>query len=165
MAVYVYTAKSQAGQKVSAISGEVNSVGVLREELDKMGYVLVKARRAKSPAKKRKKIKQSEVVAFTYKFAGMYTAGLQILKCLETLEEQTENQALKEVIADIRQKVETGSNLRNAFEKYRDMFSDFFLGMIEAGESGGKENLPRLQTDTAGSLDGGQGAVSPRQPD
>ncbi len=138
MAVYSYTAKDKTGEKFSTTSSEVNGVAVLREELDKMGYVLIKAHRAKVPAKKRKKIKQAEVVAFAYKFSGMYTAGLSILKCLETLEIQTENQAFREVIADIRQKVETGSNLRNAFEKYRDMFSDFFLGMIEAGESGGK---------------------------
>jgi type IV pilus assembly protein PilC len=138
MAVYEYTAKDQTGSKFSGQSSDINSIALLREELDKMGYVLVKARRAKASAKKRKKIKRSHVVAFTYKFAGMYSAGLSILRCLETLEEQAENQAFGEVIADIRQKVETGSSLKKAFEKYRSIFSDFFLGMIEAGESGGK---------------------------
>jgi len=138
MAVYEYTAKDEAGNKFSDTSSDINNVVVLREELAKMNYVLVKARRAKVPAKKRKKIKQSQVVAFAYEFAGMYSAGLSILTCLQTLEEQTENRAFREVIADIRGKVETGSSLKNAFEKYRDTFSDFFLGMIEAGESGGK---------------------------
>ena len=138
MAVYKYTAKDEAGNELSGESSDVNSVAVLREDLAKMGYVLIKARRAQASAKKRKKIKRSQVVAFTYKFAGMYSAGLSILRCLETLEEQNENQAFREVIADIRQKVETGSSLKNAFEKYTGLFSDFFLGMIEAGESGGK---------------------------
>jgi len=138
MAVYEYTAKDEAGNSFSGTSSEINTVAALREELAKMGYVLVKARRAKSTSKKRKKIKCSEVVAFTYKFSGMYSAGLSILRCLETLEEQTENQAFREVIADICGKVETGSSLKNAFEKYTGLFSDFFLGMIEAGESGGK---------------------------
>jgi len=138
MAVYEYTAKDEAGNRFSGTSSDINNVVVLREELAKMDYVLVKARRAKVPAKKRRKIKQSQVVAFAYEFAGMYSAGLSILTCLETLEEQTEDRAFREVIADIRCKVETGSSLKNAFEKYRDTFSDFFLGMIEAGESGGK---------------------------
>jgi len=102
-----------------------------------MGYVLLRARRAKAPTKKRKKIKRSEVIAFTYQFAEMYSAGLPVLRCLETLEEQAENQAFKDVITDIRQNVETGSSLKSAFEAHRHMFSDFFLGMIEAGESGG----------------------------
>lgn len=138
MAVYEYAAKDEAGNKFSGRSSDINNVAALREELDKMGYVLVKAYRAKSTPKKRQKIKRSQVVAFAYEFAGMYSAGLSILRCLQTLEEQTENRAFKEVIADIRSKVETGSSLKKAFEKYRDKFSDFFLGMIDAGESGGK---------------------------
>ena len=53
-------------------------------------------------------------------------------------EEQTEDIAFKNVIAEIKQSVETGSSLKKAFEKHRKVFSDFFLGMIEAGETGGK---------------------------
>jgi type IV pilus assembly protein PilC len=79
-----------------------------------------------------------EVTVFAYEFAGMYSAGLSILNCLETLEEQIGNQAFKHIIADIRQSVETGSSLGKAFGKHRNVFPDFFLGMIEAGETGGK---------------------------
>ena len=138
MAVYEYTAKDEAGSKFSGMYNDINNVAVLREELDKMGYVLVKARRWKNPARIHRRIKQSEVVTFAYKFAGMYSAGLSIVKCLKTLEEQTESQAFKHIIVDIRQRVETGSSLEKAFEKYRNIFSDFFLGMLEAGELGGK---------------------------
>ncbi len=138
MAVYDYIAKDHSGDNFSAVSSDINGVAALREELDKMGYVLVKARRASVKGKKRKKVKRQEVVAFTYKFAGMYSAGLSILRCLETLEEQAENGTFQEILADIRQNVETGSSLKKAFERYKDIFSDFFLGMIEAGESGGK---------------------------
>jgi type II secretory pathway component PulF len=138
MAIYEYTAKDHSGSDFSGMSNDVNGVAALRDELDKMGYVLIKARRASAKGKKHGKIKPSEVVAFTYKFAGMYSAGLTIIKCLETLEEQTENSAFRDMLTDIRQNVETGSSLRKAFEKYKDIFSDFFLGMVEAGESGGK---------------------------
>jgi type IV pilus assembly protein PilC len=110
----------------------------LRRELDKSGYVLVKAHREKNQTTKSGRINRSEVVTFAYKFAGMYSAGLSILKCLETLEQQSENQDFSKVIADIRQDIETGSSLESAFGKFRDIFSDFFLGMVEAGESGGK---------------------------
>jgi type IV pilus assembly protein PilC len=138
MAVYQYTAKDETGNKFSGRHEGVESVATLREELDKMGYVLVKAHRAKTQKTKRRKIKRRDIVAFTYKFAGMYSAGLPILRCLETLEEQAENRALKDMLADIRQGVEGGSSLKGAFEKYRHIFSDFFLGMVEAGESGGR---------------------------
>lgn len=138
MTVYEYTAKDESGKAFSGTYSDVNSVATLREELAKTGYVLVKASRPKSPAKKRRKIKQREVVAFAYEFAGMYSAGLSVMRCLETLEEQIENHAFKNIIADIKQNVEMGSSLKKAFEKHANIFSDFFLGMIEAGETGGK---------------------------
>ena len=138
MAVYQYVAKDGTGRKFSGIYTDIDNVMGLREELAKIGYVLVKARREKSSAVRRRRIKRSEVTTFAYRFAEMYSAGLSIVSCLETLEEQTENQAFKYVIADIKQSIQTGSSLKNACEKYRNIFSDFFLGMIEAGEAGGK---------------------------
>jgi len=138
MLVYEYTAKDETGSKFSGTYKDIDNVAMLREELAKMGYVLVKARRRKTATRRSKKIKQMEVAAFAYEFAGMYSAGLPILKCLQTSEEQAESQDFKEVIADIKESIETGSNLKNAFGKYRNVFSDFFLGMLEAGESGGK---------------------------
>lgn len=138
MAVYEYTAKDETGREFFGTYYDVDSVAVLRDELSKTGYALVSAQRAKGLAGRRKRIKRQEVVAFAYKFAGMYSAGLSVMSCLETLEEQAENYAFKRVIADIRQSVETGSNLKRAFERHAGIFSDFFLGMIEAGETSGK---------------------------
>jgi len=137
MAVYEYTARDGAGNEFNGSYSDIDSVSMLRNELSKMDYVLVKAHREKKAAKKQR-IKQVEVVAFAYQFAGMCSAGLPIAKCLGALEEQMENPAFKCVIAEIRQDIEAGSSLKNAFEKHRKLFSDFFLGMVEAGESASK---------------------------
>ncbi len=139
MAVFNYIAKDSNGNEFSGAYTDINSTSALRAELSKMGYTLVKARRERKAVQKGSgKIKQTEIVAFAYEFAGMYSAGLSIVRCLETFEEQTENHALKLVISDVKQHIETGSSLKDAFEKYRSVFSDFFLGMVEAGEAGGK---------------------------
>ena len=137
MAVYEYTARDGAGKELNGSYNDVDSVATLRDELAKMGYELVKTRRKKKVTRKQR-IKQSDVVAFAYQFAGMCSAGLPIAKCLITLEEQAENPAFKCVVAEIRQEVEAGSSLKKAFEKHRKLFSDFFLGMVEAGESASK---------------------------
>jgi type II secretory pathway component PulF len=134
MAVYEYTARDRTGNEFNGSYSDVDSVSMLRTELDKMGYILVKTHKGKKAGKKQR-IKQAEVVTFAYQFAGMCSAGLPIAKCLETLEEQAENPAFKCVIDEIRQNIEAGSSLKNAFEKHRKLFSDFFLGMVEAGES------------------------------
>ncbi len=138
MAIYDYTAKDKNGEKVIGTYDDIDSVALLRQDLAKMDYVLLKARRHKDRTPKRRKIKQSEIVTFIYKFAEMYSAGLSITRSLEVLEEQSNNQAFENIIADIRQSIENGSSLEKAFGKHRGIFSDFFCGMLEAGESGGK---------------------------
>ncbi len=138
MAVYDYTAKDENGETLVGTYDDIDSVALLRQELEKMGYVLVKAHRQKNATPRRRRIKQSEVVTFIYKFAEMYSAGLSITRSLEVLEEQSYNPAFGCIVADIRQNIEGGSSLEKAFGNHREIFSDFFCGMLEAGESGGK---------------------------
>ena len=138
MAVYEYTAKDETGSIFSGKYNDIKNATMLRKELAKMDYTFIKAHRLRDPVKRRKKIKQMEVVNFAYKLAGMYSAGLTIISCLETLEKQTENQDFRHIIADIRQNIEAGANLQKAFGKYRNVFSNFFVGMLQAGETGGK---------------------------
>ena len=102
MAVFEYTARDANGSKFTGIYSDVDSVAVLKEELSKMGDTLIKAKRKRKKAKRQTKIKQDDVITFTYKFAGMCSAGLPILRCLETLEEQTENPTFKSILLDVR---------------------------------------------------------------
>ena len=99
MTVFDYTAKDQNGEKIIGTYDDIDSVALLRQELGKMGYVLLKARRHKSSKPKRRKIKQSEIVTFIYKFAEMYSAGLSITRSLEVLEQQSNNPVLGGIIA------------------------------------------------------------------
>ena len=138
MAVFEYTARDPAGNEVSSVYTNVESIRALRCELVKLGYVLVRARRQRGSQRSRGRIRQREVASFAYKFGGMFSAGLSITSSLQVLEQQTENEAFRTVLADIRRRVESGSSLKAAFEKHRSVFSDFFLGMIDAGESSGK---------------------------
>jgi type IV pilus assembly protein PilC len=138
MSVYEYKARDQAGNICSGTYENIKTVSALRDELAKMGYVLTEARRRKKSSIRRKRISQSEVLSFAYKFSEMYSAGLSISKSLETLERQLDNPMFGDVIADVRQDIETGASLEKAFGKYDHIFSDFFIGMLAAGESSGK---------------------------
>ena len=138
MAAYEYTATDEYGNKFSDIYDGIDNIPALRRDLAKMGDTLLTARCKKSDALKRVRIAQDEIVTFTYKLAEMCSAGLPIIRCLKTLEEQTENSSFRSLISDIRQRVATGSSLRDAFGKHSNIFSNFFLGMLEAGESSGK---------------------------
>ncbi|HCO94113.1 MAG TPA: hypothetical protein DIU00_09210 [Phycisphaerales bacterium] len=138
MAAYEYTATDQNGNKISGIYDGIDSVAALRRDLAKMGDTLLKARRKKSGVSKYVRITPDEIVTFTYKLAEMCSAGLPIIRCLETLEEQTRNRSFRRLLSEIRQSVATGSSLRDAFGKHGNIFSNFFLGMLEAGETSGR---------------------------
>lgn len=138
MAAYQYTARDGAGNEFSSLYTNIESMEALRRELVKLGYVLIRARRQRAALRPRSHIRQRDVASFAYKFGGMYSAGLPIAGCLETLEKQTDNRAFRAIIADVRRRVQAGSSLKAAFEPHRRVFSDFFLGMIDAGESSGR---------------------------
>jgi type IV pilus assembly protein PilC len=138
MAVYEYTARDETGNIFTSVYEDIGSKRALKDELAKMGHNLIKARRKRVIKSANIRVRQSDIVAFAYKFAGMCSAGLPIGQSLDTLEKQTDNQSLKFVISDIKKNIEHGASLTSAFEKYRYVFSDFFIGMVEAGESGGK---------------------------
>jgi type IV pilus assembly protein PilC len=141
MAVYTYVAKDDKGVMLTGTYTGVDSQSALSDELEKIGYVLIKARRGKQDAKKHRtigRVKLSDISTFAYKFASMYSAGLPILRCLDTLERQTDSQAFKNILTEVKEDVGDGLSLKAAFAKQKGVFSEFFLGMVEAGELGGK---------------------------
>ncbi len=138
MPTFQYTAKDQTGAEYRGTYEDISDLNSLRAELSRLGYVLVEASRTKAFSRRRGKVNQQDIVAFSYKLAGMYSAGLSVIQCLETLENQAEKPALRSIVADIREHIESGASLRKAFEPYREIFSEFFVGMLEAGEAGGK---------------------------
>lgn len=138
MAVYEYTAQDDTGRVFGGVYEDIGGISAVEDELAKTGYSLISARKRKIVRQANVRIKQADIVSFVYRFAGMCGAGLTIVQSLETLERQTDNQSLKFIINDMKKSIERGSSLTDAFEKYREIFSDFFMGMIEAGESGGK---------------------------
>ncbi|MCP4455992.1 MAG: type II secretion system F family protein [Planctomycetes bacterium] len=138
MPTFTYTAKDHQGNRLSGTIDNAISVNDVRDELQKMGYSLLNARKKAKRRGMSKRVTQGEIVEFTFKFAGMYSAGLGVMHCLEVLEEQAENLAFKDILTDVRDKLTSGTSLKKAFEPYEDIFSGYFLGMIEAGESSGE---------------------------
>lgn len=138
MPTFQYTAKDASGKQFTGTYDEIAGIDVLRSELARIGYELVRARRVRERSSGRLRIKSIDIVTFAYKFSGMYSAGLSVTSCLETLAEQAERPSMRTALFDVKKRVEAGASLTKAFEPYRDTFSQFFLGMLEAGEAAGK---------------------------
>ncbi len=93
-----------------------------------------------------RQVKTPELILFTKQFRTMVRAGIPMMSLLKTIESQTENAALKQVIVGMSHDVSQGSSLYEAFHKHPDIFSSLYCSMVRAGEASGalSEVLERL---------------------
>jgi type IV pilus assembly protein PilC len=71
---------------------------------------------------------------------------MPMLRSLHTLEDQTEDDRLRDAITGIRQDVEAGSSLADAMERRPQIFDPMFRAMVRSGEASGRldEALERI---------------------
>lgn len=82
-------------------------------------------------------VKDKDIVVFTRQFATMIDAGLPLVQGLEILSGQVENKTLAKALLSIKSDVEGGSTYADALRKYPRIFSELYVNMIAAGETGG----------------------------
>lgn len=83
------------------------------------------------------KIKSSDLVIFTRQLSTMVSAGVPLLRALNTLSEQTESKSFKTILNSITKDVQSGISLGDAFAKHPKAFNDVYVNMVKAGEAGG----------------------------
>src|SRR4029079_496066 len=93
-----------------------------------------------------KKVKPDELTIMTRQFSTMVSSGMSMLRALYVLEEQSENDKLKEAVAAVRKDVEAGLALSDALARHPDIFNELYVAMVSAGETGGilEETLHRV---------------------
>ncbi len=67
----------------------------------------------------------------------MISSGLSLMRALMVLESQTESPRLKATVVTIRQDIEAGASLSAALARHPKIFSQLYVAMIRAGETGG----------------------------
>ncbi len=82
-------------------------------------------------------VSPKETAIFTRQFSVMIDAGLPLVQCLEILSQQQENKSFQRTLTQVRQDVETGSNLADALRKHPRIFDNLYTNMVAAGEAGG----------------------------
>jgi len=83
------------------------------------------------------KVPPQLIAVFTRQFSVMIDAGLPLVQCLEILGSQQEHKVFRRALLQIRQDVESGSNLADAMRKHPKIFNDLYTNMVAAGEAGG----------------------------
>jgi type IV pilus assembly protein PilC len=83
------------------------------------------------------RISSNDLILFTRQLSSMLASGLTVMKALQILKNQTQNEAMLEVLNGIITDVEEGKNLASAIAKYPKVFSPIYISIIKAGESAG----------------------------
>ena len=74
-------------------------------------------------------------------FSSMMRAGVGIIDCLRMLQEQSENQRIKDALKNVRVSVEKGDTLAGAMRVFPKVFPPLMVNMLAAGESSGNLDI------------------------
>lgn len=149
---YVYKARDKEGQaRTGAIEAEKKEI--VADRLSGMGLIPVFIQEEAGSGLRRfdalknwKRVPARDLIIFNRQVATLLSAGFPFTQILTTMEKQTENVRLKEVIGEIRRDLEGGTTFSEAIAKHPSIFSNLSVSMIRAGEAAGilDEMLNRL---------------------
>ncbi|HEX5763195.1 MAG TPA: type II secretion system F family protein [Solirubrobacterales bacterium] len=158
---FAFKAMDVAG---AATAGEVEaeSKAQVTEQLRQRGLIVLDVSEKSEPFKiedlwrRWKKVDMRELAVFSRQFATLVASGMPMLRTLHTLEEQTQDDRIKEAVAGVRADVESGSTLQQAMERHPEVFDRLYRAMVRAGEESGRleDSLDRVafQVEKADAL-------------
>src|SRR5436190_7558886 len=149
MSTFAYKALDPTGSTVQgeieaedkvAVASQLRSRGLIVVDIDEQGSG------SGDIFERFKKVKPDELTVMTRQFSTMVSSGMSMLRALYVLEEQSENDKLKEAVASVRKDVEAGLALSDALARHPDIFNELYIAMVAAGETGGilEETLHRV---------------------
>src|SRR5947208_9862653 len=94
------------------------------------------------------KVNEKDITFFTRQFGTMLKAGVPLLQAFEIVARGHSNARFARLMMDIKNKVETGSSLSQAFREYPQHFDALYCNLVSAGETAGMLDavLDRLAT-------------------
>lgn len=141
MAIYVYKGLDKTGKEIkSTVSSE--SEAQAKQKLRGQGIMLLSIKEQKSAGggggmSFGNNIKIEDLSLMTRQFSTLIRANIQIVEALSALENQSDHPKMKEILSNVKQKVNEGSSLSKAFSEYPKVFNNVYVNMVDAGETSG----------------------------
>ena len=96
-------------------------------------------------------ISRNQISALTREMSALLAAAIPIPQALDTLGEEEDNPAFKEVILAVAGALRKGSSFSAALEEHPKLFSKLYVSMVRVGEEAGE--LPLVMEDLANLLE------------
>lgn len=150
MGVYKYIGVNTDGKNVNGVV-ESDNQKTARQKLKQKGIYatsIIEKNAADVQEKKEtlnvtlgKKVKSADITTMTRQFATLVNANIPIVETLDALSEQVENERLKLILSEAKQKVNEGASIADALSAHANIFSPLYINMIRAGEASGTLGL------------------------
>ena len=128
--------------------GEMRAVSetVATTNLRRQGIRVVKIKR--QTFRGGRSVTQKDITFFTRQLATMLKAGVPLLQSFDIMARGHSNARFSRLMLDLKNKVETGSSLSQAFREYPKHFDALYCNLVQAGETAGMLDaiLERLAT-------------------
>ncbi len=129
---------SVAEQSVMAVD-----MGAARLEVERRGGHIFEIRRrglslVGGGARRRGRLKMADFLIFNQELIALLKAGLPVVRSFEILLERQKSPVLRRVLTDVRERVNSGSSISDAFAEEGDLFPRLYWTSLKAGEKSGE---------------------------
>lgn len=143
MPTYSYTALDRAQSEVSG-TVEAADPSSARSQLRDQGYRPLDVREKRSwdlnldiPLLGGSAINTQEKAVFARQMAVLLDAGVPLLRGINILEDQTDNEEFRRILGEIGQAIQGGASFSETLAAHSRAFDGLFVNMVRAGETGG----------------------------
>src|SRR4051812_8700251 len=124
---------------------EAVSVDVAIDSLQKRGLIIANIEEANAEKWYEKisfggRVSTKDIVILSRQMATLFEAQVSALRIFTLLGAEIENQYLKKIMTEVSEDLQGGSSISKALAKHPDVFTDFYVNMVKAGEETGKLN-------------------------
>jgi type IV pilus assembly protein PilC len=132
---FEWTGLNKSGKRVKGIIRSIDAktaeLGLKNMDIEVITLALKKRQMSFSF---RKKVRSKNIVLFTRYLATMLAAGMPILKALDVIGHDNENETMSSVVMSVRTSISSGMTFADALSQFPEYFSELYTNLVRAGD-------------------------------
>ncbi|WP_303787783.1 type II secretion system F family protein [Ruminococcus flavefaciens] len=141
MKSYSYDAQDARNKTVKGVINAENEQEFLQKAKEKGLYIRDFKESDSDDSKSIYKFKTTELAFCCRQLSAMLTSGLTLVKAIDILTKEQENEKGRAIWQDIYENVQKGESFSSTLEMHSGSFPDFLISMVGAGESSGSLDI------------------------
>ncbi|MDO8481814.1 MAG: type II secretion system F family protein [bacterium] len=144
MAIFSYTALDASNSEQKGTIDAVN-IDVAIVALQRRGLIISNVEEAEKPSRTLKsripffdRVTNADLVILSRQITTLFEAQVSAMRAFRLLASEARTQTLADKLNAIADDVQSGSPISTALSRQNDVFSDFYINMVRAGEETGK---------------------------